>query len=226
MSPHAEYRPLVDPSTWHKQGMPGLLDRQFRLLREDTVGQLRDSVRMELQALDHDVNLVAGARPSSNQAARTFNYRHVRIEGRSFHPFRGLEINLSFRQPAAASQHSTPQARSRWWADSRRLANDALVCLVSASGSVTFCTVASVGRSHAKSSDEERAKLEEQSAGLFKDRKSARIAVNLINNEASTITAVIERLASPRRTQNNALSLVEFPGVLLPAFFPTQRYKR
>ena len=54
VSSHPEYLPLEDTSTWHKQGLAGLLDRQFRLLREDTIGQLRDSVRLEMQALVPD----------------------------------------------------------------------------------------------------------------------------------------------------------------------------
>jgi hypothetical protein len=35
----------------HKNGVDGHLDCHFRLLREDTVGQLRDSARVELEAL-------------------------------------------------------------------------------------------------------------------------------------------------------------------------------
>ncbi|KAK6003517.1 hypothetical protein QM012_009288 [Aureobasidium pullulans] len=50
-STHAEYIPLQDPATWHKQGIDGLLDRHFRLLREDTIGKLRDSARIEFDAL-------------------------------------------------------------------------------------------------------------------------------------------------------------------------------
>jgi hypothetical protein len=42
----AEYLPRSDPSTWHLEGTAGLLDRQFRLVREDTVGLLRDAARV------------------------------------------------------------------------------------------------------------------------------------------------------------------------------------
>lgn len=46
-----EYLPTKDPSRWHLPGIQGLLDQQFRLLREDTVGQLRDCVRTVMQSL-------------------------------------------------------------------------------------------------------------------------------------------------------------------------------
>ena len=38
---------LSTPTKHHLPGQAGLLDRQFRLLREDTVGQLRDAVQIE-----------------------------------------------------------------------------------------------------------------------------------------------------------------------------------
>ncbi|KAH7348984.1 hypothetical protein BKA65DRAFT_363572, partial [Rhexocercosporidium sp. MPI-PUGE-AT-0058] len=44
-SPRQEYLPLIDSTQQHLSGLAGLLDRQFRLLREDTVRQLRDTVR-------------------------------------------------------------------------------------------------------------------------------------------------------------------------------------
>ena len=46
-----EYLPTKDPSRWHLPGIKGLLDQQFRLLREDTVGQLRDCVRTVMESL-------------------------------------------------------------------------------------------------------------------------------------------------------------------------------
>ena len=52
MSERAEYLPTKDPTRWHIQGIHGLLDQQFRLLREDTVGQLRDSVRTTLENMN------------------------------------------------------------------------------------------------------------------------------------------------------------------------------
>ena len=42
-STRLEYLPVLDPTKYHLSGLPGLLDRQLRLLREDTIGQLRDS---------------------------------------------------------------------------------------------------------------------------------------------------------------------------------------
>ena len=221
MSPHAEYRPLADSSTWHKQGMTGLLDRQFRLLREDTIGQLRDSVRAELQALTKACNLPAGTASSSTQAARTFHYRGVRVDDITFDAFKGLEISLSFKQPHAASRHESLRKRAQWWTESQRLSGDALVCLVSVPGSIFFCTVASTGNLRPSATDEEKARFEERSAGLFKARDFARITVNPVTNEASAVGDLVSGLVGSRRIVGQTISLVEFPGVMLPSFYPT-----
>jgi len=44
LSPRLEYLPSSDPTKHHLPDLASLLDRQFRLLREDTVGQLRDAI--------------------------------------------------------------------------------------------------------------------------------------------------------------------------------------
>ncbi len=51
-----EYLPSSDPTKHHFPGLVGLLDRQFRLLREDTVGQLRDAVQIKCKRLNKLTN--------------------------------------------------------------------------------------------------------------------------------------------------------------------------
>ena len=49
LSPHTEYLPVKDHQQWHLDGVPGLLDRNFRLLRQDTIGQLKSTIRALLR---------------------------------------------------------------------------------------------------------------------------------------------------------------------------------
>jgi len=44
MSTRAEYLPTIDSSQWYINGIHGRLDREFRLLRSDAVGPLRDAI--------------------------------------------------------------------------------------------------------------------------------------------------------------------------------------
>lgn len=47
-STSTEYLPVVDPTQWHINSLDRLIDRNFRLLREDTISQLRDMVHQFL----------------------------------------------------------------------------------------------------------------------------------------------------------------------------------
>ncbi|KAL4932603.1 uncharacterized protein BDV17DRAFT_168391 [Aspergillus undulatus] len=44
LTTQAEYLPQRNPSRWHVRGLEGLLDWNFRLLREDSIGLLRDTI--------------------------------------------------------------------------------------------------------------------------------------------------------------------------------------
>ena len=133
-STHAEYLPLQDPSTWHKKGVEGLLDRHFRLLREDTIGQLRDSARVELEALQ-------GMDPQHGKSTlRKHTYRNVLGELPKFDSLRGLEFVISFDQPPELRSKSKKQ-RQDWWDHSKRLNGDALICLISSTQVFVFCGV-------------------------------------------------------------------------------------
>ncbi|KAL9618548.1 MAG: hypothetical protein Q9160_006732 [Pyrenula sp. 1 TL-2023] len=77
-STRSEYLPVFDRSRLHKAGLEGLIDRQFRLLREDTVGQLRDAVREERYRLMNPQNQhhISGYQ----ERARKNVYRNVHLE--------------------------------------------------------------------------------------------------------------------------------------------------
>lgn len=51
-SSRLEYLPFNNATNSHLPGLPGLLDRHFRLLREDAIGGLRDAVRREAERLE------------------------------------------------------------------------------------------------------------------------------------------------------------------------------
>lgn len=74
LSPHTEYLPVKDLRQNHVQGLEGLLDRSFRLLREDTIGLLRDAVQVVIQ------NLATGTSISRQQnGTRVYAYYNVRL---------------------------------------------------------------------------------------------------------------------------------------------------
>ncbi|KAG9749834.1 hypothetical protein KCU73_g6729, partial [Aureobasidium melanogenum] len=201
-STHAEYLPLQDPSTWHKQGIDGLLDRHFRLLREDTIGQLRDSARVEFDALQ-------GVHQSKGKLRR-YTYQNVQVEWCRFDSSKGLEFGISFDQPPELLPKSTKQ-RTDWWNHSKRLEGDALICLISSTQAVVFCSVCYQDKPG-------------QDRGAAKDvityiDERVCITARPIEMNPEAIVHVLGTFS--HRDFQGGRSLVEFPGVLLPAFLPT-----
>ena len=102
-STRTEYLLLKDPRQWHIGGLSVILDRNFRLLREDTIGQLRDVVHTELQ---HD-NL----QTSRKNQARTHVYQKATVNSLHLGRFSGMQFLVSFvlelqtsKQPSHAEE--------------------------------------------------------------------------------------------------------------------------
>lgn len=93
-----EHLPVHDPTQWHIGGLNGLLDRNFRLLREDTVGQLRDAIHQE-------VNRSRQPRAHNSQL-RTHIYRKTRIVRLFLSGLSGFQFQVEFPQIASVAQLS------------------------------------------------------------------------------------------------------------------------
>ncbi|KAK4909468.1 hypothetical protein LTR49_021747 [Elasticomyces elasticus] len=210
-SPRIEYLPLADPLEWHIGGLRGLLDRHFRLLREDTVGQLRDAAKFELERLhDHQ------GQGRKRQGARTFVYRNVAVSNLAFDSYSGMEFALSFDQPRELQGKSERQ-RHDWWDGSKRLGQEALICLLSSEGSATFFIV-SPAPLRPKKDFETGAPIEPlyKSYNLWSEDERAHVVAKPVNQP--DMYSLLDQLMGGFMEQ---LSLVEFPDVLLPAFKPT-----
>ncbi|GME50786.1 nf-x1 finger and helicase domain protein [Neofusicoccum parvum] len=88
----SEYLPAKESEDWHKQGIQGLLDRHFRLLREDTVGQLRDVIQTELGRMKNPGSH-PNTRRDNRQGLRSHVYQGVRIEDLSVNRRDGLRLS-------------------------------------------------------------------------------------------------------------------------------------
>ncbi|KAL4779073.1 hypothetical protein BJX76DRAFT_365548 [Aspergillus varians] len=207
LSSRTEYLPVKDPRQWHVGGLAGLLDRNFRLLREDTVGQLRDAIHAELQ-------------PSKNTGrgqTRTHVYRQVVFQGVEFHKFSGLQFLICFPQPANINGMGKKKV-AEWWELSKRLQPSALVCLIDPQGFAVFCTVATPDRPRprSKAAEDERGRL---TGSLSEDPNVASVLLELVEPTEDNWQYILDRQASGKG--RGPISLVEFPGILLPSFQPT-----
>ena len=230
-SSRQEYLPSNDPEESHLPGLEGLLDRQFRLLREDQIGPLRDAVRFEV-----DKFRTASPARTNDQAARTIGHPNATLCGWEVDRRKGLQIHVEFDQPANVKAKEDPKQREKIWNESKQLQFDALVCLVSATGRTVFFTVCdptptppAPKRQNTGQTDDEtetdeverdteeylRRKANVPSLHLNRDR--AAVALAMAQYDEEDVEWINEQL---RRFPQLRQTLVEFPGVLLPSFGP------
>ncbi|KAI5201119.1 hypothetical protein E4T39_05341 [Aureobasidium subglaciale] len=215
-STYAEYLPLQDPSTWHKEGLEGLLDRHFRLLREDTVGQLRDSARIELEALQDPGS--AHAHRKNTGTLKKHTYHNALVELPKFDPRNGLEFVVSFDQPFELHSKSRKK-RSDWWRDSKRLEGDALVCLISSTQAVVFCSISFPDDPSRRPKREAGEAPDPHQNITSYDTDRVRVIARPVEMTSEAIAHILDTFS--HANIQGGRSLVEFPGVLLPAFLPT-----
>lgn len=222
-----EYLPSKDPSRNHQSGLEGLLDRQFRLLREDTIGQLRDAVRMEVESFTRPTSAQLVPK-RENQGARKIVYQNVcpvqlRIDKR-----KGFQIVIDFDQPAVLRNKSAKQ-RENWWRDSKQLLVGALVCLVSSQGQTIFFSVSDQtptplpqtqpnNNNPAHDHKDQSQRMRDELPNLFNHVSRATLTVSMVEYCPNDVCWIIDHLG--KRGQSRRC-LVEFPGILLPAFRPT-----
>jgi hypothetical protein len=201
-----EFLPVANSRDWHFGGVLGLVDRHFRLLREDTVGQIRDAARIELMKIRYPSGQVEGT-VHKRQSARTNIYRNVDLITADFDEYHGAQIVIRLDQIRPTGQQSAA-TRKEWWNSSRRLSPDTLVCLLNSEGSATFFVVALQGQKPTRLQSE---------YNLASDSEHAYVVVKPVDH-LILLDILSQMLAGSSHVQQ---SLVEFPGILLAAFEPT-----
>ncbi|KAL8941651.1 MAG: hypothetical protein Q9216_002114 [Gyalolechia sp. 2 TL-2023] len=224
-STRVEYLPSNNPTKHHLPGLAGLLDRQFRLLREDTVGQLRDAVQYEYQRLNKSTNAQTSSKRQRN-GARNIVYQNVALLRLEFDRKKGLEVVVEFDQPIPLAQ-KTPKEREEWWTNSRRLLVDSFVCLVSSTGQAIFfsvCDPTPTAPPKDKDGNDRKDRLADylrafnERPNLFQNPKRATLMLSLVEENAADVTWINSHLKKVGQLRQ---SLVEFPGILLASFHPT-----
>jgi Zinc finger C-x8-C-x5-C-x3-H type (and similar) len=198
------YLPINDIAAPHfLDGASRLFDINFRLLREDMIGPLRNAVNVILQKLRPKA-------PISQQLSHqnylrepnmvsTRLYYDVAVESADFVKKDGLKFQLRFRQPQQ-TRGLSDEARSTYWEATKSLNNGSLLCLVSnAPDFVCFLTV-----------------IEKQTKSLCEDPHWCWVDVIPEGKMDNVRESLLQNIQ--RNRVHDSLALVEFPGVLLVAY--------
>ena len=192
-----EYLPSNDPSENHLPGLEGLLDRQFRLLRENYIGPLRDAVRIEIEKFSNPS-------PShrTDQAARTITHPNADMIRWEIDRRTGLQLIVEFDQPPVVKAKQNPNQRAQVWEESKQMQVDSMVCLVAASGKTIFFSVCDpkptrpFERRQTQATDEDDdkigRKLAEQAAQEYSRRVKDTPSLNLDRNRAVVALSLVE----------------------------------
>ncbi|KAI0106357.1 P-loop containing nucleoside triphosphate hydrolase protein [Hypoxylon sp. NC0597] len=217
MSTREDYRPFHDPSQLHLPGIEGQIDRHFRLLREDMVGQLKECISEELGLLKESED---GSATKQQKSLRTHSYNVVDITDITCTRRCGIEFHLKIEQPFSASK-LTSEAREDWWNMSKRLEIGALVCLL-VKDTAVFCVVSeSTIRPNQLRKYNRRMSEAGEATGkhnLYSNKDFAYVNLNLAEPSDADLRTML-RVSQSGEFEKR--SLVEFPGVLLPSFKPT-----
>jgi hypothetical protein len=103
-----EYLLLIDLTQHHLSSLAGLLDRQFQLLCEDTVGQLQDAVRKEVTRLEH-LNRNVPTTHQGQQGVQKLIYHNVHFSCMCVDRRKGLQVVAEFDQPPQINNKSMKQ---------------------------------------------------------------------------------------------------------------------
>ncbi|KAL8676499.1 MAG: hypothetical protein Q9186_006983 [Xanthomendoza sp. 1 TL-2023] len=165
---------------------------------------------------------------------RTYVHDDLKLRRWEIDRRKGLQLVADFAQPTAISKIGERQ-RKEWWDSSRRLQPTSLVCLVTSTGHNIFCLVCDPmptapskrqqrddDRSEAAqilASEMEYARKKNEMPSLHKSDNRAAVMLTLLSPSSSQITSISRLFFNSNHTVR--MSLVEFPGILLPTFQPT-----
>lgn len=213
------------PSKHHQTDLLRLLDSQFRLLREDTSGLLRDTVRMILdnwKTLVHNPDWSVKRKILRNQSATPVRiYFDAQIQLVKSDWKKGVEIEVEFDQTRGARNPHLAR-RKQWWRESRALKEggtilaliygeeeeNVIVIFLQVSAR-EICLLNPDGQ-HNHPSGTRRVR------DLASDTRRAMTTLKLANATSKTDLSNLLHLVSDKTSR--PLILVEFPAVLYNSF--------
>lgn len=165
------YLPAADPASWHLSGVSGRFDQQFRLLRENSIGQIRDACQEVLSVVRGQ-----GLEVYSRQRTSThFDFcDDAKVHSINMYKLNGIEFTVALRQPNPV-RHMADEERRIWWEKCKRFRPGTLVCVLDRAGYILHFVVAeSTLRGPAKVADH---LLWASSSGAFTADPSNRSAI-------------------------------------------------
>ncbi|KAK1638074.1 hypothetical protein BDP81DRAFT_345795 [Colletotrichum phormii] len=213
LSSRDEYLPVANPAQHHLQGLRGLLDRHFRLLREDTLHDLRSAIRTTVES----------AVKVRDVRTRVVAYENAIAVDMTFDRWSGLEFIVQIDQPRPTRGLDKLQ-RGTWWAG-KRLMDGSLVCIVDGVGGIFFFQVSRStirtpkDENHLGQADNQEDQKKGPRYSLLDDQHHAYVHLHLVDTGVEEMKRSLRWFKTMRIVRQHR-RLLEFPSILLPSFAP------
>lgn len=213
---------LYSQKGYHVKGIRLLLDSHFRLLREDTSGVLRDSVRV---ILEHWETLVHGIRWQDKRNLLRSHcptpariYYGAQIQKARSDRTKGMEIDVEFDQVPRARNMNCWKRKQHWLATRGLNEGGALLALIDAEDkddtSVIFFQVS---QRHLEPVTDEKNK--DTVRDLVSSGERATITLRLTNDPSDDdLEGIIHLLMNQSSFSARSFVLVEFPALFYNSF--------
>lgn len=203
---HPEFLPSTDLDQPHFLGDPVArhLDTQFRLLRHDIFGEMKEALGGLINSVDDDPTLLDNPRLNLGNI-RAYPYPGAHVAYVSFNRGRGIEAYVSFNQLKPLRKKAASDRR-KWWEDSKRLEEGSLLCFVSVvdnKSCLLFLTVS------------EKCTDPKARHSLTSQDYVSTISTKLATRNQPDLETLIQL-----RYKGLQGALIEFPGILLATFLP------
>jgi len=208
-------------SPHHLEGISRVFDFQFRLLREDTSGQLREAVRVVHEDWQELIETKKKAKKNKGRKSEihTLIYKNALIEEVEFSAKEGLVLTMTFDQPSRVTKLSDA-ARLEWWNRSKYMAIGSLLCLMDNSKRSTFFMVCQRDVKKAKPrqtlSTGRKKTVWDLASNSERCMVKFRFAESISQNDIVNIFNSVTGFGNADTTR----ALVEFPGILFASFDP------
>jgi hypothetical protein len=201
-----EFLPVVDKDQPHFIADPAQrhIDTNFRLLRYDTFGELKEALGNLMHAIEADPMALKNPKLSFGDF-RAYHYTNSYISYLTFDQRRGLEVDLSFPQLHILHGKSAANRR-KWWEDNKRLSEGILLSFITVHEDVVqhiFLTVTL------------RQIDNKKDHSLTSDDRQGTITAKLARHDQKDVETVVRLSCEKTRGV-----LIEFPGVLPVTFMP------
>ncbi|OJJ46412.1 hypothetical protein ASPZODRAFT_2129422 [Penicilliopsis zonata CBS 506.65] len=216
---------LHGPESHHDRGIRRLLDTHFRLLREDTAGVLRDTVRVILEhwdALAHETRsrerrkILRAHSPTPVRIYLNAHVQQVRSDG-----MKGIQIDVGFDQSPRARTLKVAQRREYWRRSGALREGPALLALIDGKVDEDIKLVfLQVSQRNLGLKATEGSNAAEGVCDLVSDSRRAMITLRLPGSPSREDLSNLVSLTGHRLipSSSRSLVLVEFPAVLYNSF--------